>query len=698
MTDASTQTIVDWSPKNPELPPLTGLKVARLGASRAGNYLERILTDQGAAIVRAASAADAEGARVVIDDLGRGAAKPEGLDYETLAQRNPKLVYCSLVSFPKGGPSGCVDLEDEPVMAALGFNRYASDAPKREPLPVASFFGGVYAAINIVCALRPHINANGPQLIEVSLFASALNVLGRATVQIDDPQYGDVPPGTPHVRIAEIYRCADGRYLQPHATYPHFAKIICEVGGHPEWGEDAATGLRLVKDKDAEVMWRKRWADMWAQKPALEWENALEARKGSGTIARTQEEWRAEAHARAAKIFVQDAKGDWRLGPGAMLKANASNAKAATPGQSPRKGAHGLSLPLSDVKVADFCIIIAGPTVGRVLADFGADVIKIEAPNRELSPYLWFDVNRGKRSIVVDLKKPGAIDVAKRIIERSNVVSENFRAGKFAAFGFGYDALTNDRPELICASTNALDYDGPWEQRPGWEHNAQAGSGQQMARAENGVAQQVPFPVNDYATGLLGAWGVVLGVLRRDLTGVGSRARASLVRSGTFLQLSSYEPDMDSPSKLRAAQVLKCSDGWVSAWLPKDATNAQESALKTQVERAAAQTCAATEAALIAAGISAMRERKPKEMLRENWVEDAGLAVRWTHPAYGPMWQATPRAEANMFEATAGCPAPAPAAGSRQILNEIGLGAETDHLIASGAVHDHLSLFARQGG
>ena len=90
-----------------------------------------------------------------------------------------------------------------------------------------------------------------------------------------------------------------------------------------------------------------------------------------------------------------------------------------------------------------------------------------------------------------------------------------------------------------------------------------------------------------------------------------------------------------------------------------------------------------------------MRERKPKEMLREPWVAAAGLSVGWTHPTYGPMHQATPRAEATSFEATPGVPSPAPAADSRKILDEIGMGAETDSLIASGAVLDNMDLFSR---
>jgi crotonobetainyl-CoA:carnitine CoA-transferase CaiB-like acyl-CoA transferase len=582
-------------------------------------------------------------------------------------------------------------------MAALGFNRYATDLPKRERLPVASFFGGAYAALHIVCALRPHIAAQGSQYIEVSLFGAALNVLGRATVIVDDPRFADAG-GQPRVPIYEIYRCSDGRDFQPHATFPHFAQIICDVGGHPEWGAAAGEGLRKVEDKAAELMWRRRFENMWSKKAALEWEKELERHQGSGTIARTYGEWMAEPHAHAAEIFVADGKGGWRTGPATRVKANRNAGPIDyKPVPERRYGRGGKALPLADVRVADFCIIIAGPTVGRILGDLGADVIKIEAPDRELSPYLWFDVNRGKRSIVLDLHKPEARTVARQLIEQADVVSENFRSGKFEALGFGYDACVVSRPDLIYASTNALDYEGPWERRAGWEHNAQAASGQQTARAENGVAQQVPFPVNDYATGMLGALGVAFAVLRRDLTGLGSRSRGSLVRSGTFLQLVCYEPYADAPKRLENALVLHCKDGYVSAWLPIGATEQQRAALSKISTAAATSMCDSLIGQLWAWGISAMREMKPKEMLKQPWVEACGLAVEWTHPVYGRIRQSTPRVTASGFETRADAPAPAPATDSRAILAEIGLAEKADALIASGAVLDKLLMFAEGG-
>ena len=688
-------------PINPASPVLTGLSVLRLGHSRAGNYLQRILRDYGATIlrmedVRGATHIDRPGL-VVVNDLGRDAKPPSGFDYASLAQRDPTLVYCSLVSFPDGGPTGCAELEDGPILAALGLNRYASDVPRREPLPAPSFFGAVTAAIYLACALRPHIRSAGPQKIEVSLFAATLNVLGRALATVADPRFPDAARGIPKLPVAELYRCADGRYLQPHATYPHFVHILCKVGGHPEWAREAGQGLRRLKDKATEDLWRSRFSDMYRQKTALEWENLIEGAKGSATVCRSYAEWRDEQHARHAQIFVPDeAHGGLKIGPATMISANEARQerKIPAPPRTVATGPTGKPLPLSGLRVVDFCIVIAGPTVARILADLGADVIKVDAPNRELSPYLWLDVNRGKRSIVLDLRKAEAREIAAKLIERADIVTENFRHGKFADLGFSHDKLAAERPDLIFGSTNALDYEGAWAKRPGWEHNAQAGSGQQVARQENGVPQQVPFPVNDYATGMLGALGIVLAILRRDLTGVGSRVRGSLVRSGTLLQLISFEPEVDAPAALNSPETLRCSDGWTSVWLSVDATAQQQMAL-SEARAVAKDLSAATIAErLRTAGLTALVESKPSELLQQPWMFERRLAIRWEHPVFGQMQQLTPHAEASAFETRSGFPAPEPGAQTIEILKELGYSGKIESFLADATATAHMKLFS----
>lgn len=197
---------------------LQGVRVVRLGSSLAGDYLCATLRDAGASIVEVgalpldAGQAEAHKARVIINDLGRRAPVPHGLSFSDLASGNTNLVYCSLVSFPVGGPEGLPELEDDPVMALLGLNRLNGDAPKHEPLRVPSLYGALQAAIYISCALLPHIARRGTaQYIEVSLFSAALNVLGRLLVAFDDPAYRDPLSHGYRLPNAEPRRCADGR-------------------------------------------------------------------------------------------------------------------------------------------------------------------------------------------------------------------------------------------------------------------------------------------------------------------------------------------------------------------------------------------------------------------------------------------------------------------------------------------------------
>jgi crotonobetainyl-CoA:carnitine CoA-transferase CaiB-like acyl-CoA transferase len=348
---------------------------------------------------------------------------------------------------------------------------------------------------------------------------------------------------------------------------------------------------------------------------------------------------------------------------------------------------------LAGVRVIDFCIVIAGPTCGRVLADLGAEVIKIDSPDRDFGPYLWLDVNRGKRSIVLDLKASGARDVAKSLVSSADVVLENFRKGKIGTLGLGYSDLVKSRPELVYASLNCFDHEGPWSTWAGWEHNAQAASGMQWARARDGVPRQVPFPINDYGTGLLGALGVVMALVRRESQGIGSHVRASLLRSATFIQKEWLEEGGSRPWP-GDVRSCACGDGWVTAWLPSDLDDSRRKAFGAWAATASDGTCDRALARLADLGLLAARERKPRDMINDAWMKDLGLIARWDHPRIGSIVVATPHGEATGFVTCRSAPAPAPGADSVEILAELGYGARSGDLIAAGAVHAERPLFS----
>jgi crotonobetainyl-CoA:carnitine CoA-transferase CaiB-like acyl-CoA transferase len=673
---------------------LQGTNVVRWGRSRSGDFLTRILRDHGARVdvCSERSSGDLEhklaNARVVIEDVGRGARLPAALNFAALARANPRLVYCRLVSFPEGAPLLGPELEDEPVLAALGLNRLASGPPRAEPLPVASFCAGVVGGLHTACALLPHIAKSGPQLIEVSLFEATLNMVGRSLVTVKDPRWFDPSRQFARLPVAELYECADGRWVQPHGMYPHFVDILCRVGGHPEWAEEPAAKVERLRDASAIPLWRERLTKLFKERTAAEWEQAINAANGSCTICRHHEEWMVEPHARQSKMFVYDSdRQQWRAGAGVMVTPNEATIE---PGRTkhvrPRKEEDGKPLPLAGVRVIDFCIVIAGPTCGRLLADLGADVVKVEAPNREIAPYLWLDVNRGKRSIVVDLTSEEGRQIAADLIADADVVTENFRNGKFAALGFGHSELAARRPDLVYASMTALDHQGPWEKFAGWEHNGQAASGMQWARSSDAEPEQVPFPVNDFATGMLAALGVVLALLHRELTGQGSLVRASLARSATFVQWEAFEPDCALPRN--PTLNFQCSDGWVSAFATPEAK-----AAVGEVPQSC--SCQQLIAMLSARGIQPWIESRTSDLISNaDWLIARGSLVRWQHPSLGEMVQATPRAQASAFATAQGFPAPDLGAHTEEILREIGRTPEQiEQLVAAGIVVKNHHLF-----
>jgi crotonobetainyl-CoA:carnitine CoA-transferase CaiB-like acyl-CoA transferase len=146
-----------------------------------------------------------------------------------------------------------------------------------------------------------------------------------------------------------------------------------------------------------------------------------------------------------------------------------------------------LNTALKDLKVIDFTQVVAGPTCTMALADMGADVIKIEAPSgdlcRDLPPYVGHEsvpfmaLNRDKRSIVLDLKKPEARAHAIELIRNADVLAESFRPGVMARLGLGYDAMQAINPGLIYCSVSAYGQNSPDKDLPGVDGVVQAVSG-----------------------------------------------------------------------------------------------------------------------------------------------------------------------------------------------------------------------------
>src|SRR6478672_7548679 len=264
--------------------------------------------------------------------------------------------------------------------------------------------------------------------------------------------------------------------------------------------------------------------------------------------------------------------------------------------------------PLSGLKVVDLTHVMAGPTCTLMLADMGAEVIKIEKipagdDTRYMVPPKIGDVaasflmmNRNKKGIALDLKTPGGAKVLHRLIESADVLVENFGPGVMDRLGFGYEDLREDCPSLIYCSLSGFGRTGPYKHRRGFDLVAQAMSGIMSFTGENphGPPVKCGAPLSDITAGILAAMGILAAYTHRLKTGQGQWVETSLFeaalvqtywQSAIALATGVAPRAMGSAHPLNAPyQAFEASDGWIVVgganhknWLRMlDALNAPE--------------------------------------------------------------------------------------------------------------------------
>ena len=204
--------------------------------------------------------------------------------------------------------------------------------------------------------------------------------------------------------------------------------------------------------------------------------------------------------------------------------------------------------PLSTIKILDFTRVLSGPYCTAMLADIGADVVKIEPPQgddyRHIGPFLedgssalFATVNRGKRSVVLDLNNDADRAVALKLAGDADVLVENFRPGVAAKLGIGYEALSIINPKLIYASISGFGQTGPMAQRPAYDIIVQAMSGIMSVTGEpNGPPTLIGESVADVVSGLSASWAILAALNQRHFTGFGQHLDISMQSSMLALQ------------------------------------------------------------------------------------------------------------------------------------------------------------------
>ena len=192
--------------------------------------------------------------------------------------------------------------------------------------------------------------------------------------------------------------------------------------------------------------------------------------------------------------------------------------------------------PLARFKVIDLTRVRAGPTAVRQLADWGADVIKVENPaggdalgGERLGPDFQ-NLHRNKRSITLDLKQPEGVEILKRLVLGADVLVENYRPDVKRRLGIDYDTLRLLNPRLVYASISGFGQDGPYRDRPGFDQIAQGMGGLMSITGLPGQGPvRVGIPVADLTAGIFAAMGVLLALLEREVSGQGQWVQSSLL-------------------------------------------------------------------------------------------------------------------------------------------------------------------------
>ena len=245
--------------------------------------------------------------------------------------------------------------------------------------------------------------------------------------------------------------------------------------------------------------------------------------------------------------------------------------------------------PLAGIKVIELARILAGPWAGQTLADLGADVIKVEAPEGDDTrrwgpPFIERDgdksaayfhaTNRGKRSVICDFRTPEGQEMVRDLVANADVVIENFKVGGLAKYGLDWPSLQQVNPRLIYCSITGFGQTGPYAHRAGYDFIIQGMAGLMSVTGEaDGQPQKVGVAVTDVFTGVYAATAILAALIQRGVTGKGQQIDMALMDVATAImanQNMNYLATGTAPAKMGNAHpnlapyaVFDCADGWI---------------------------------------------------------------------------------------------------------------------------------------
>jgi len=443
--------------------------------------------------------------------------------------------------------------------------------------PMVSYMTGILAALGVTGALHARARGAGGQRVEVSGIQGALALQSGTYVTGPGHSGSLLFQGTPRGAYPTygLYRTADGWLFLGALTQEFWVKLMTFLDRIDLLVDERFQGSPLTFGVPAlrDVL-RAELEPRFASRTTAEWIAALRGADVPCGVVQTRAELLHDAEARALGYVVQ---------VGARWQAPGPAAFPATTPSSPPVPVRPPRTCLDGVRVLDLSGFIAGPFCPMLLADLGADVVKIETPSGDpfrFSQFGFIGWNRGKRSLVLDLKRPEAREVFAELVRAADVLVENQRPGVLERLGLGWDRLRELNPGLVHTSITGY---GSSSTLPGFDPIFQARSGLMVAQGGDDEPVFHTIPYNDYCAGALAALATTAALVARQLHGDGRRVDVSLFRTGVVDQAAELVLDgervfdgahggRDHLGPSAARRLYQCADGWVcvSATTPSE--------------------------------------------------------------------------------------------------------------------------------
>jgi crotonobetainyl-CoA:carnitine CoA-transferase CaiB-like acyl-CoA transferase len=543
---------------------------------RAWHRDKRVISVDDALIRQQLSAADVAlvyGSEARIEQCGLG--------YQEISRANAALVYARCRPSRTGrGSSPDYGLL---VEAQAGF---CSQLQGHRPGPIfvdvrAAGAGAAFLlTASVLALLRRRALSGRGGWSETSLYDGLLATLGtmigrseRAPEHVESYwQNGSTFPNF-------MYRCADAELIQVwfggKGMYEQLIKVLGDEPSSAGYYAEQVSGVLNAR--------AVRWRDLFSQQPRAVWMERLRAQGIACEPVLAPGEALSDPHLTAAGIALTRSSGRQReiVVGSAISVASIAGSRPAAPERSAASG--GL---LAGVRVLDFSAFVAGPLSAQVLADLGADVIKVEPPQGEAmraAAYAIAACQRGKRSLAIDITAPAARPVVERLIGWADVVMHNFRVGVSARLGIDAATVARLNPGAVYSHASAFGPSGPRALLPGNDALMQALTGFERAvgGADNDPLAATWIPI-DMSGGWVGAIGTLAGLYARATQSLGQVVNTSLLGAGMLLQSGVYqrdgevicqpELDRDQTGYGPGYRLYACNDGkWLAVVIPSPA-------------------------------------------------------------------------------------------------------------------------------